>query len=205
MEILRKCSRKLHNQSGKSILLALLFFLLCGMAGSSILASSHSAAAKLDSNRKEQQKYFILSSSLHLACDKFANYPGEAVYNFTPVDLVLQEEPNPNPKTLTLKPDSATMLNGVKWENDWKNPAKITTRLGQSPRTKYKIFLSSSKMNSNAKKADAEHYSALNEAETQTTAIFGIVSKVAVTGNGAAPPSTEIPVKIYSKNKLYSL
>ena len=61
---------KLKDQGGASILLALLFFLLCSMVGASVLMAAVSNAGKVRSNREEQQKYLLLSSALRLVCDE---------------------------------------------------------------------------------------------------------------------------------------
>lgn len=74
--------KKLKDQSGASILLALLFFLLCSMVGASVLMAAMSNAGKIRSNRAEQQKYLLLSSALRLVCDELtsAEYHGKYTY-----------------------------------------------------------------------------------------------------------------------------
>lgn len=67
---MRKIREKLCSESGASILLALLFFLLCAMVGASVLMAAASNAGKSRSNREEQQKYLTLSSALQLVCDE---------------------------------------------------------------------------------------------------------------------------------------
>lgn len=73
---------KLKDQCGASILLALLFFLLCSMVGSSVLMAAMSNAGKVRSNREEQRKYLLLSSALRLVCDELtsAEYYGQYQY-----------------------------------------------------------------------------------------------------------------------------
>ena len=80
--------RKLHSQSGASILLALLLFLVCAMVAASILAASVSNAGKARSNRVEQQKYLTLSSAIRLVAEEIekAEYRGRYnVYEWTDV------------------------------------------------------------------------------------------------------------------------
>lgn len=74
--------KKLKDQCGASILLALLFFLLCSMVGASVLMAAVSNAGKIRSNREEQQKYLLLSSALRLVCDELtsAEYYGQYTY-----------------------------------------------------------------------------------------------------------------------------
>lgn len=75
---MRGLRKKLKDQGGASILLALLFFLLCSMVGASVLMAAVSNAGKIRSNREEQQKYLLLSSALRLVCDELtkAEYSG---------------------------------------------------------------------------------------------------------------------------------
>ena len=78
--------RKLHSQSGASILLALLLFLVCAMVAASILAAAVSNAGKARSNWVEQQKYLTLSSAIRLVADEIqkAEYMGKyTVYEWT--------------------------------------------------------------------------------------------------------------------------
>lgn len=84
MEALR---RKWNSSRGASILLALLFLLVCMMVGASVLMAAASNAGKIRSNREEQQKYFTLSSALTLLCDEIqeAEYVGQYYYGYVDV------------------------------------------------------------------------------------------------------------------------
>ena len=62
--------RRISFPSGASILLALLFFLVCAMVGASVLMAAASNAGKSRSSREEQQKYLTLSSAMQLVCDE---------------------------------------------------------------------------------------------------------------------------------------
>lgn len=79
MEALRK---KLASRRGASILMALLFLLLCMMVGTSVLMAAASNAGKIRSNQEEQQKYLTLSSALTLLCDELEDmeYVGQYYY-----------------------------------------------------------------------------------------------------------------------------
>lgn len=73
---------KWKSQSGASIILALLFLLVCMMVAASILMAAVSNAGKLHSNRTEQQKYLTLSSALRLVCGELnaVSYRGKYSY-----------------------------------------------------------------------------------------------------------------------------
>lgn len=105
MEALRK---KWNSSRGASILLALLFLLVCMMVGASVLMAAASNAGKIRSNREEQQKYFTLSSALTLLCDEIqeAEYVGQYYYGYVEV-MKKVEYTDDNGKTQT------------KWEHDF--------------------------------------------------------------------------------------
>lgn len=63
---MKQLREKLHSQNGASILLALLFLLVCMMAAASILMAAVSNAGKIRSNYEEQQQYLALSSAIRL-------------------------------------------------------------------------------------------------------------------------------------------
>nr|WP_325212807.1 hypothetical protein [uncultured Oscillibacter sp.] len=80
---MRKLNGKLRSQSGASILLALLFLLVCMMVGASVLMAAVSNAGKIQSNYEEQQRYLALSSALRLVSDQLerAQYRGRYQIN----------------------------------------------------------------------------------------------------------------------------
>ncbi len=77
--------KKLTSQRGASLLLALLFLLLCIMVGSSVLMASVSDAGKHRSNVHEHQTYLALSSAVELVCDELnrTEYMGHYQYRQT--------------------------------------------------------------------------------------------------------------------------
>ena len=79
LECLRE---KLKSSRGASILMALLFLLVCMMVASSLLMAAVSNAGKLQGGRTEQQKYLTLSSGLRLVCGELEEmaYTGEYQY-----------------------------------------------------------------------------------------------------------------------------
>lgn len=77
---------KLKSNRGASILMAMLFLLVCMLVSSSVLMAAGSNAGKRQSNYQEQQKYLALSSALRLVCDDIcaARYIGQYAYNVAP-------------------------------------------------------------------------------------------------------------------------
>ena len=82
MDGLRK---KWSSSRGASILMALLFLLVCMMVGASVLMAAASNAGKVKSNRDEQQR--SLSSALTLLCDELekVEYVGKYRYGYVQV------------------------------------------------------------------------------------------------------------------------
>lgn len=62
-------SQKLHSQRGASILLALMFFLICGFVGAVVLGSAVTNAEKVQGRTEEQQAYYAVSSAALLIRD----------------------------------------------------------------------------------------------------------------------------------------
>lgn len=79
---LERLREKLKSSRGASILMALLFLLVCMMVASSLLMAAVSNAGKIRSDRTEQQKYLTLSSGLRLVCGELEEmaYTGEYQY-----------------------------------------------------------------------------------------------------------------------------
>ena len=61
--------RKLHSGRGASILLALVFFLVCGFVGAVILGSATANAQKVRDRRADRQAYYAVSSAARLLRD----------------------------------------------------------------------------------------------------------------------------------------
>lgn len=83
MEALRK---KWNSRRGASVLMALLFMLVCMMVGASILMAAASNAGKAKSNRDEQQKYLALSSALNLVIDELTNIKYFGQYEYKAIE-----------------------------------------------------------------------------------------------------------------------
>ena len=78
--------RKWNSRRGASILLALLFLLVCMMVGASVVMAAASNVGKTDSIKKEQQKYLTLSSALNMLCGELANVQYVGRYDYVQED-----------------------------------------------------------------------------------------------------------------------
>lgn len=80
--MLNRCKKKLNSRRGASFLLALLFFLVCGLVASSVLMAASSNAGRSRSSREEHQTYLTISSAVRLLCDELnaAEYRGRYSY-----------------------------------------------------------------------------------------------------------------------------
>ncbi len=83
---MKKLTQKLHSQRGASILLALLFLLVCMMVAASVLMAAVSNAGKIRSNYEEQQRYLALSSALRLVAGEIEKAEYTARYTATTWD-----------------------------------------------------------------------------------------------------------------------
>ena len=79
---MRAIPLKLRSQRGASMLLALLFLLICSMVTASILMAAAANAGKHRSNLEEHQTYLALSSAVSLLCDELngVEYRGRYYY-----------------------------------------------------------------------------------------------------------------------------
>ncbi len=115
METLKK---KLNSSRGASILMALLFLLVCMMVGASVLMAAASNAGKIRSNREEQQKYLTLSSALTIICDELEGVEYRGRYQYQKKEWTHEE----------------TYADGTK--DSWSWNEHIYTRLEGSVRAK---------------------------------------------------------------------
>lgn len=76
-------SRKLYSQRGASMLLALLFLLICSMVTASILMAAVANAGKHRSNLEEHQIYLSLSSAVSTLCDELNRSEYQGQYEYT--------------------------------------------------------------------------------------------------------------------------
>lgn len=77
-----KWKQKLKNQTGASMMIALLLFLICATISSSLLMMASTNAGKMQDVKEEQQKYLALSSAVELVCDEIcaSSYSGKYQY-----------------------------------------------------------------------------------------------------------------------------
>lgn len=77
-----RLTQKLHSRRGASFLLALLFFLICALAASSVLMAAASNAGRSRSARAEHQVYLTVSSAVRLLCDELTDCQYVGQYNY---------------------------------------------------------------------------------------------------------------------------
>lgn len=87
-------SRKLRSPRGASMLLALLFLLICSMVTASILMAAVANAGKHRSNLEEHQIYLALSSAVSTLCDELnrSEYRGQYEYWEETEDITNDDE-----------------------------------------------------------------------------------------------------------------
>lgn len=115
---MKRLRKKLHSESGASILLALLMLLVCMMVGSSVLAAAASNAGKVQSNRVEQQEYLTLSSAIRLIADELAQarYTGRyKLWEWEVTTTVTDESDPANPVTTTTS-ESFFYCRQISWD-----------------------------------------------------------------------------------------
>lgn len=98
---MKALKRKWNSSRGASILLALLFLLVCMMAGASVVMAAASNAGKIRSNKEEQQKYLTLISAVTLLCDELQSVEYVGGYTIT------TKGPQPDKSEDRLKPGRA--------------------------------------------------------------------------------------------------
>ena len=59
-----KVLRKLQSNNGATLMLALLFFIVCAVTGSMILTSASAASGRLKGMNKQDQNYYAVSSAV---------------------------------------------------------------------------------------------------------------------------------------------
>ena len=89
---MRQMFKKLHNQRGVSILVALVFFLVCSMVAAVILGSATTNAQKLQRQKESAQVYYSVSSAAQLVRNTIARLSmtgSESVTHYSCQDLVI--------------------------------------------------------------------------------------------------------------------
>lgn len=102
---MNRLKQKLKSESGASILLALLFFLICALVAAAVLMAAVSNAGKIKSNQEMHQKYLAVSSALELVCDDLlsAEYRGQYTVEVTKTQVTNDEGEQVDTYTYTYK------------------------------------------------------------------------------------------------------
>lgn len=102
--------RKLKSQSGASLLLALLFLLICMMVSASILMAAVSHAGKHRSNLEEHQTYLAISSAVSALCDELNRTAYQGQYRYWETE---EQRENPDGTVSTVTHCHFQQLDGV--------------------------------------------------------------------------------------------
>jgi hypothetical protein len=97
---MKRLTRKLKSETGASLLLVLLFFLICVMVMASVLMAAASNAGKVRSNREEHQRYLALASALQLVCDDLTGAKYRGQYTFSIEKDYAADPSDPNQQIL---------------------------------------------------------------------------------------------------------
>lgn len=95
-------SAKLRSQQGASIIIALVFFLLCLTVGVIVLTAATANAGRLQDQRQVQQRYLTVSSAAVLLQEQLAGLAFEAVTTTTTIEGQSSE---PSPERSYIEPD----------------------------------------------------------------------------------------------------
>jgi hypothetical protein len=85
---------KLNSRQGASLMIALLFFLLCITTGTVILTAATASTGRISSQKQVQQDYLTVSSAARLVRDQLKGTTFTAETNTIFKDGVLQESPD---------------------------------------------------------------------------------------------------------------
>lgn len=123
--------RKLNSCRGASLLLALLFLLVCVMAGTSVLMAAASNAGKIRSNKEEQQKYLALISAVNLLCDELQSVEYVGRCKITTTGWVEDTSSNKKEITYTYTQEDGELKfremddGGKLGSNDWRDEYSV--------------------------------------------------------------------------------
>ncbi len=133
MRLIRK---KLKSERGASLILALLFMLICLMVGSSILMAAMANAGKIRSNQREQQAYMVLSSALKLVADDLTSAPYRAEFTYEQKKQTVLNGVEVTTHTFTCK----AKTNGV------NTPGEFPCELGEIFKNSLNVFFARNMM-----------------------------------------------------------
>ncbi len=70
---MRKVIKKLKSDTGATLMMALLFFVVCAVTGSMILVSATASSGRLEGMRQQDQNYYAVSSAVKFVEEKLSN------------------------------------------------------------------------------------------------------------------------------------
>ena len=95
----KNLKRKLNSNEGASLMVALLFFVMCATIGSVILAAATASAGRLKNLEKEDQTYYVTSSAAEAVSELIAgkdDNPGNKIRFRVTYDRENKNAPDPN-------------------------------------------------------------------------------------------------------------
>lgn len=113
---------KLNNRRGASILLALLLFLICALAGAAALTAASANIGRFSYLEQDQQQYLAVSSAAKLLRSQLDGFTAEGVFKAEVID-----ESDAN---LTLDSDISHGFSIVIGESEFVPPTVFTYKLG---------------------------------------------------------------------------
>ena len=96
--------RKLNSNEGASLMVALLFFVMCATIGSIILAAATASSGRLKNLKADDQAYYANSSAMNLLGELFSDSENAILIQHT-----IQTEENLNTGTSTLTVDKCAI------------------------------------------------------------------------------------------------
>lgn len=105
MKPFRNLAKKLHSSAGASIVLALLLFLVCALAGAAAVTAASANVGRYTYQQESQQAYLAVSSAARLVRDQLDGLQVEASYECTAGEfevVVQQTLPDPSDPSKTV-------------------------------------------------------------------------------------------------------
>lgn len=104
---MKNARKKLNSKQGATIVLALLFFLICAVIGGIVLASASANAGRLSHIRQEQQAYLNLGSAAKLIREEIAGTEFTHETEIVTIGEGAEEEKLSEETIIELTPDGA--------------------------------------------------------------------------------------------------
>lgn len=110
---MKKLCKKLKGKGGASIVIALVFFLLCLTVGSIVLTAATASAGRMKEQRRRQQDYLTVSSAAELLRDQMAGLTYEITTETIDGGLPQRTYAAPDaPLAATMAEDAKTVYEG---------------------------------------------------------------------------------------------